>query len=57
MDLAEKILRYRARNSIGRKRLAKQIGITELTLSRIEAGGKYRAVTERKILDVIEEKE
>jgi DNA-binding XRE family transcriptional regulator len=54
LTLAEKILDYRARNKTSQLNLAKMVGVTQVTIAKIENGGKFHAVTERKILNVIE---
>lgn len=54
MTLAEKILDYRARNKTSQLNLAKMVGVTQVTIAKIENGGKFHPVTERKILNVIE---
>jgi len=54
MTLAEKMINFRAENNLSARKLAIMVGTTERTILKIEHGGKYRAVTERKILNIIE---
>lgn len=57
MTLAEKMIDYRAKHKISSMELAKRIGLTQTTVLRIENGKKCRAVTEKRILNVIEKGE
>ena len=54
LTLAEKMLDYRARNKTSQTKKKKMVGVTQVTIMKIENGGKFHPVTERKILNVIE---
>lgn len=57
MTLAEKIIRYRTDNRLTQSDFAKLIGITLMTVYRIENSKPCHKITERRILDVIEKGE
>lgn len=58
MDLAEKMVKYRAANRISQRELAERCGISLQTVNTIECGKQTPSrVTEAKILIVIDGKE
>ena len=51
--LAEKMIDFRAKNNMSQQQLANLIGVNRYTVWRIESGYDYKATTERKILQII----
>ena len=58
MNLAEKMVMYRAKNRITQKELAKRVGVTPMTISNVESGKQEpNRVTRAKILLVVDKDE
>lgn len=56
MTLAEKIIKYRTEKGISQLAMAEMIGTSQNQIHRLEKGKPYLATTERRILNLIEEK-
>lgn len=54
MTLGERIIEYRAKNNLTQKEFAEKVGVTNITISRIEAGRECSKINKVKIEKLLE---